>query len=274
VVASFLVSARASLGWMAAAVAAASVLPYWSVLPAYFVSDDFNFVRPYLQIDRPVLPFVWDAFTRMRDVPAGFYRPLPFVTLWLEFRTWGTWLPGFHLTNLLVHALVTVLVYAIGRRLSGRRDIGVAAAGTALFYGIHPRRAETVAWLSCRPDLLATLFALGSFWAFLRWNDARRSDVPETGTTRTDRAFAPGTLAGPAWFVVAFVAWWAAIVSKEQASCRSRISACPRRAGRGAPVSCRCCRSSRPGRRISSSGAWRSACGSAGTGPAPTRSRR
>ena len=206
------------MAWLAVAVATVSVLPYWSVLPAYFVSDDFNFVWAYLDLERPVLPFVWDAFTRMRDVPAGFYRPLPFVTLWLEFRTWGTWMPGFHLTNLLLHALVTMLVYAVGRHLSGRRDVGVAAAGAALFYGIHPRRVETVAWLSCRPDLLATLLALGSFWAFLCWNDARRA--LGSGPSRPASG-APGTLTARTrallWLTLWFVAWWGAIVSKDQA---------------------------------------------------------
>jgi hypothetical protein len=72
-------------------------------------------------------------------------------------------------SNLLLHAGVSLLSLLFVQRLA-RRGPGTAAAFSSgpavpaffalVLFAVFPRRVETVAWISCRPDLLAALFAI------------------------------------------------------------------------------------------------------------------
>lgn len=93
------------------------------------------------------------------------YRPLRALShvadAWF-FRT-ATALPGgppvlipagFHLGNLLLHALCSLAAYILARRLL--RDPTAALVG-ALLFAVHPVHAESVAYVKGRTDLLAAL---------------------------------------------------------------------------------------------------------------------
>jgi len=89
----------------------------------------------------------------------AFYRPLVNFSFALDWQLWGGAASGFHLTNLLLHLLVCVLVFSLARS----RGANVWAAGvcTALF-GVMPRLTESVTWVVGRTDVLAVLFALSA----------------------------------------------------------------------------------------------------------------
>ncbi|MBN2489665.1 MAG: tetratricopeptide repeat protein [Planctomycetes bacterium] len=72
---------------------------------------------------------------------------------------------GFHLTNVLFHALNSLLVYAVGLALV-RRYWAALAAG--LLFATHPMHTESVTWIAGRTDVIATTFLLAAFWAYLR----------------------------------------------------------------------------------------------------------
>lgn len=93
-----------------------------------------------------------------------------FPLTWLSFAAdhglWGMKPFGYHLTNVLLHAANTALVYLLALRLLARAaafdaaGLRVAASGAALLFALHPLRAEPVAWATARSDVLAGLFAL------------------------------------------------------------------------------------------------------------------
>src|SRR4051812_45440246 len=70
----------------------------------------------------------------------------------------------FHVANLALHALATLAVFALLRRLL-RRD-WPAAAG-AIVFALHPVQAETVAWISGAKDLLAGVLVLAALWQYV-----------------------------------------------------------------------------------------------------------
>ena len=88
-----------------------------------------------------------------------YYRPLVTASYALEFRLSGGDPFLFHLTNLVAHALVAVLALFTLRRWVGAL---VPAALGALFFALHPTKAESVAWIAGRTDVLC---ALGIFVA-------------------------------------------------------------------------------------------------------------
>ncbi|MCC6848616.1 MAG: tetratricopeptide repeat protein [Deltaproteobacteria bacterium] len=91
-------------------------------------------------------------------------RPLELMTLWIDRRLWRA-STGFHVTQVLLHAVNGVLVLRLARALGMATWAALAAA--ALFV-VHPVQVESVAWLTCRADVLTGTFAMLAMLAFLR----------------------------------------------------------------------------------------------------------
>jgi len=104
------------------------------------------------------------------------WLPTKTISYALDYALWGLDPRGYHATNVLLHALASVLVFLVARRLLRERLWAVVAA--ALF-ALHPVHAEAVAWLSARKDVLSTVLLLVSVLTFFRWRTggARRAWV-------------------------------------------------------------------------------------------------
>jgi len=96
---------------------------------------------------------------------------------------------GFHLTNVLLHAANAALVVLLASLLFRRYLLG---ALTGLLFATHPMAMESVAWVSGRMILLATLFALITLILA-----TRRPRVPAVG-----------------WLVSIVLTWIASLASK------------------------------------------------------------
>lgn len=104
----------------------------------------------------------------------GHWIPVTWLTLGLDYVLWGMRPFGYHLTSLLLHAGAAVLFYAVSRRLlraaapgQGERALTIGAATAALFFACHPLRAESVAWVTERRDVVAGVFFLATLLAYL-----------------------------------------------------------------------------------------------------------
>ena len=96
----------------------------------------------------------------------GGYTPLTSLTFMLEYHFFGLKPAVYHVNNLLLHALCTLLVFILLRRLG--MSLFVAFA-TAMLFGVHPMRVESVAWISERKDVLYGSFYLLSLIFWVRW---------------------------------------------------------------------------------------------------------
>ena len=81
------------------------------------------------------------------------------VSYALEYAAVGPWPPLFHLTNVILHACVGLLVFVLFSRLTRNALLGW---GTAAVFLIHPINTEVVAHISGRRGLLAALFSLAA----------------------------------------------------------------------------------------------------------------
>jgi len=109
----------------------------------------------------------------------GQWIPLTWMTLGLDYTLWGMRPLGYHLTNLLLHAANAALCFLVARRLLARAmpslsgaTLTSGAAAAALFFALHPLRAESVAWVTERRDLLSGLFFLLTVLTYLAARDA------------------------------------------------------------------------------------------------------
>jgi tetratricopeptide (TPR) repeat protein len=91
------------------------------------------------------------------------WHPLTWLSLQLDSQLFGTAAPGYHRTNVLLHAANAVLLFLLLLRLTG--TLWCSAAVAALF-AIHPTHVESVAWVSERKDVLSTLFWLLTIWVY------------------------------------------------------------------------------------------------------------
>jgi len=125
-------------------------------------------------------PFVFDDFSLPVGAPPQNLLPLlkglrPFLmfTYWLNATGSGNSPLGYHLSNLLIHAVNTSLVFLVLNRLlelSGgmsERAVRVAAVlGAAVFF-VHPLQTESVSYIAGRSESLAALFVLAAYAVFL-----------------------------------------------------------------------------------------------------------
>ena len=143
------------IAWVDLAVLiAATTLAFWPNLRSPLVYDDY---RHIVESSHATWRILADAFARVPGGHGLFFRPVGFISYWLDYQWAGGHAVRWHLWSLAAHAANTCLVYLLVRRLGIRR---AAAWAAALLFALHGSRAETVAWADARFDLLATFFTL------------------------------------------------------------------------------------------------------------------
>jgi len=154
--------------WLPGVVAAlffiAALVIYSPSLMGDFLWDDMGHVtNPALQS--------WSGLMRIWFEPGVTqqYYPLLHSAFWLEHRLWGDAVLGYHLINVLQHALAATLFGVLLRRLS----VPGAWIAASLFL-LHPVCVESVAWISEQKNTLSLVLYLCAALTYLRF-DARRS---------------------------------------------------------------------------------------------------
>jgi hypothetical protein len=94
------------------------------------------------------------------------WDPLTVISHELDCQFYGSHAGGHHLTNVLLHTASVVLLFLVLCRMTGARWRSAFAAAV---FGIHPLRAESVAWVTERKDVLSRLFLMLTLWAYVRY---------------------------------------------------------------------------------------------------------
>jgi tetratricopeptide (TPR) repeat protein len=97
------------------------------------------------------------------------YYPLAHSAFWAQAQLWGDHLLGYHLVNIVLHALSSFLIVVILRRLSAP---GALLAG--VLFALHPIQVESVAWMSELKNTLSGVFYFGALLAYLSFDQTRR----------------------------------------------------------------------------------------------------
>lgn len=97
---------------------------------------------------------------------SGNWHPLTWLSLAADMSIYRGNPAGLHLTNVLLHAANSVLLFLLLRAMTGSAWRSALAA--ALF-AVHPLRVESVAWITERKDVLSLLFGLLAIWAYAGW---------------------------------------------------------------------------------------------------------
>ncbi|MEK6302784.1 MAG: tetratricopeptide repeat protein [Acidobacteriota bacterium] len=135
---------------------------YANSLGNAFVFDDLQVV---LIDGRPT------SFAHLLQMLTSSYRPIRNLSYALDFGVWGASPFGVHLTNIIIHAGNTLLVFWLVRRISGNRLL-VSFLAAAIF-AVHPIQTDAVTYISGRRDVLFSLFYIASLHAYLSFRKSR-----------------------------------------------------------------------------------------------------
>lgn len=133
---------------------------YWPVQHYEFVNyDDDIYVTENLHVRSGIAKesVIW-AFT---NDEAGFWHPITWLSLMLDYELYRLNAGGYHWTNVLFHIGSTLLLFLTLQRMTG----AVWRSGfVAALFAIHPLHVESVAWVAERKDMLS-----GFFWMLTMW---------------------------------------------------------------------------------------------------------
>jgi protein O-mannosyl-transferase len=127
-----------------------------------FIWDDPQYVtgNPLLRT-LPGLLAIW-----IHPSASPQYYPLVHTTFWIEYHLAGLHPALYHVDNVLLHAIASILLW---RALARLRVPGAWLA--AAIFAVHPVQVESVAWVTERKNVLSLVFYLLSFHAYLNFTD-------------------------------------------------------------------------------------------------------
>ncbi|HWA86774.1 MAG TPA: tetratricopeptide repeat protein [Opitutus sp.] len=176
---------------------------YENSLSAPFVFDDLPTV-----VDNASIRQLW-PLGRVLATPANGSsatgRPLLNLSLAVDHAIGGLAVPGYHLTNLLLHALAALVLWGVlrrtlqwpvMRRIGGvGENAGWMSFACALLWAVHPLLTESVISVAQRSEVLGSLFYLLTLYCFIR------AATAEAG--------------GSSWGILAVIACLLGVASKE-----------------------------------------------------------
>jgi len=94
------------------------------------------------------------------------WHPLTTISHMLDCQLYGSKAGGHHFTNVLVHAVATILLFLALRQMT---DAIWRSAFVAAVFAIHPLRVESVAWIAERKDVLSGVFFMLTLLAYVHY---------------------------------------------------------------------------------------------------------
>ncbi len=123
-------------------------LVYANSLNNQFVSDDIFGI-----VNNPQLSQAWRYWTNPNSFLMSINYNLGGLNPW-----------GYHLTNIILHSIMTLFVFYFLRLFFNLQASLLAAA----LFAVHPIHAEAVTWISGRGYLMIALFTLGTYFLYLK----------------------------------------------------------------------------------------------------------
>ncbi|MBI5049030.1 MAG: tetratricopeptide repeat protein [Deltaproteobacteria bacterium] len=148
---------------------------YINSLSGDFIWDDIEQIveNPVIKDIRNIPSFFTSDLWRLVSNPtisSYYYRPFFLLSLTVDYNLWGLNSIGYHITNLILHAIASFVVYLVGRRLLSNH---IPAFIGSMLFAVHPIHVESVAWISGRTDPMAAVFFMLSFYLYMLFKDGK-----------------------------------------------------------------------------------------------------
>lgn len=136
---------------------------YFNILRAEFIWDDFMLIVSNDAIK---------SFSNVGNIIVSellpntdYYRPLQAISYVIDYCIYGLNPLGFHLTNIILFILNSILVYFLFKSITKSKFIAIIGS---LLFACAPFYSESVSYVSGRADLLLGLFILSALIAYVK----------------------------------------------------------------------------------------------------------
>lgn len=186
------------------------VAVYWPVSGYGFLyCDDPDYVSGNAQVQGGLSwAGLWWALTSWE---AANWHPLTWLTHMLDVQLFGM-NPGWHhLTNVVLHAANSLLLFFLLRRMTGAVWRSGVVAG---LFALHPLHVESVAWVAERKDVLSGFFFMLTLLAYARY--CREQPVGCGGQATVQPPSSAGAISrhGRFWYVLSLLLFVFGLMSK------------------------------------------------------------
>ncbi|MGA2669375.1 MAG: tetratricopeptide repeat protein [Ignavibacteria bacterium] len=167
-----------------------SLLKYYVLLAAVAfavyansLSNDFVFDDESVVLSDPTIktlssiPKYITAEAGFHKVIGRYYRPVISSSYALDYAVWKFDPLGYHLTNIIIHIINTLLLFKLLMLIFGLEEknmhrLYAILLGSVLF-AVHPIHTEAVTWISGRTDSLSFTFFAASFVFYILYISAK-----------------------------------------------------------------------------------------------------
>lgn len=145
---------------------AIAFLLYSNTLDNKFLYDDDNFfVRNVYTKEWKYLPNIFsENVIAGSGLMSNYYRPILSLSFLIDYKLWGLSPIGYHISNILMHAITAFLACLLINRIIKNWRISLLSS---IVYLAHPLQTEAVTYVTGRADPLSALLALSSMLLFL-----------------------------------------------------------------------------------------------------------
>lgn len=176
----------------------ACIAAYGGALAVAFSSDDFEYLTIFARICSGDLTLFWTNVSGCflgNPLYGLHFRPLLQMAFLPDFLLWGFRPQGWHLTNLSLHWICSVMVYVSGCQLLNsffggpssvngrvtpqRGMLCWPALAAATIFAVSPVHAEVTNWLAARVDSFCTFWLLSAFCCYASASNASFPGIKE-----------------------------------------------------------------------------------------------
>ena len=98
----------------------------------------------------------------------SYYRPVFYDSIIINYKLFGTWVAGYHITDIALHAIAVCCFY---RLLNTLKIDYVHSFILALIFAVHPVLSQAVSWIPGRNDVLLAIFVFSYMHYSIRYSE-------------------------------------------------------------------------------------------------------
>jgi protein O-mannosyl-transferase len=162
---SFLADAHNRMMVVALALIAITLTAYYPIRHGEFINyDDMAYVYNNHRVQQGLT--AGNVAWAFKTTDLANWHPLTWLSHMADVQLFGTNPAGHHATSFFLHLINVLLLFWVLCRMSGLIWRG---AFVSAVFAVHPLNVESVAWVSERKNVLSTLFALLTVWAYVTY---------------------------------------------------------------------------------------------------------
>lgn len=136
---------------------------------------DFNYVD-----DNLIVFDEYEKISSLSKIPSTFingylydnyYRPMVMISFIIDTAIAGQSSMMYHLTNIILHIIVSLFLLQILVKLGIKKNISLLAT---LIFAIHPLNVSAISWIVGRNDLLLAVFSVTSIFLYMKFKETKK----------------------------------------------------------------------------------------------------